>query len=359
MSEYLKDYLYDLPEELIAQVPANPRDSSRLLVVHRKTGRLEHRFFTDVVEYLDQDDLLVVNNTKVLRARLLGHRIRPDGAQGGKVEFVMLEELAPRVWEGLFHASAKYLPGFEFLVPTPDGKGLRGRLVKGSAESVTGNVVAEFDRDPTESGAGELPLPRYIDRKTSNGPTSEDENRYQTVYAKELGSAAAPTAGLHFTDSVIEKLRAKHVEWAEVTLHVGVGTFRSVKTPDLASHLMHEEKYQIAPEIAQRITEAKRSGKRIVAVGTTSVRTLESASLATGDPSSIQSGIYRTQLFIRPGHHEFKVIDRLITNFHLPGSTLLMLVSTFAGRELILKAYDVAVRERYRFFSYGDAMLII
>lgn len=354
MLERLSDYDYALPEELIAQQPAEPRDSSRLLVIHRRQQRWEHQRFGDLPEFLDSNDLLVANNTKVFKARLLGQRLLPDGKLGGRVEFVMLEQRAPRTWEGLFHASAKYLPGLEFQVPTPDGKEVCGKLVRGSADSPSGTVVAEFDRDPVEADAGEVPLPKYIEREK---PTDEDVQRYQTLYAKEQGSAAAPTAGLHFTESVMSRLREKHVDWTEVTLHVGVGTFRPVKTEDIAAHVMHEEKYKITPEVAREITDAKAAGKRIVAVGTTSVRTLESAWSASS--RQIEPGTRRTQLFIRPGHHEFRVVDRMITNFHLPKSTLLMLVCAFAGRDLMLRAYEEAVREKYRFFSYGDAMLIL
>jgi S-adenosylmethionine:tRNA ribosyltransferase-isomerase len=325
-------------------------------VIHRGENRWEHRRFSDVVEYLDSNDLLVANNTKVFKARLLGRRLHPDGKLGGKVEFVMLEERRPLVWEGLFHASAKYLPGLEFQIPTPDGLGLRGKLVRGAADSPSGTIFVEFDRDPVETDAGEVPLPKYIEREK---PTDEDQRRYQTVYAKDPGSAAAPTAGLHFTENVMNQLRAKNVGWAEVTLNVGVGTFRPVKTEVIAEHIMHDEKYRISPEVASQVTEAKHARKRVVAVGTTSVRTLEAAWKGDAKTGALESGTHRTQLFIRPRHHDFRVVDRMITNFHLPKSTLLMLVCTFAGRDLVLRAYEEAVRERYRFFSYGDAMLVL
>jgi S-adenosylmethionine:tRNA ribosyltransferase-isomerase len=386
MSERLSDYDYHLPEELIAQTPVDPRDSSRLLVIDRKKGTWEHRTFRDLKDYLDEKDLLVANNTKVLKARLLGNRViqcaeRSDGLAGlqlgGKTEFVLLEEKSSRVWEGLFHASAKYLPGLQFFVPTPDGKGLRGKLISSSADSPSGTVVVEFDRDPLEADAGEIPLPKYIrrgDEKTfipSPDRPSTSKNdliSYQTVYSKELGSAAAPTAGLHFTDRLIKELRAKSVEWTEVTLHVGVGTFRPVKTENISEHVMHEERFELKAGVAREIEAAKKQGKRVVAVGTTSVRTLESAAvrghLAGQTQAEISSlelnpGFGRTSLFIRPGHFEFQVVDRLITNFHLPKSSLLMLVSAFAGREFVLEAYKEAVRQKYRFFSYGDAMLIL
>ncbi len=357
--DLLDSYDYDLPERLIAQKPAEPRDSSRLLVIHRAEKRWEHRRFTDLPEYLDSNDVMVANNTRVMKARLLGHRLREEKTgsdtrwvAGGKVEFVMLEELEPLTWEGLFHASAKYVRGLRFEIPTSDGRGLRGELVRGSAESPSGTVVARFDRDPIESGAGELPLPHYIQREK---PEQGDEQNYQTLYARHFGSAAAPTAGLHFTDRVMSRLHERGVGWEELTLHVGLGTFRPVKDPDITKHVMHEERYEISPEAASHITEAKRAGKRVLAVGTTSVRTLESA--WQGD--HLKSGSARTSIFIRPGVYQWKVVDRLLTNFHLPKSTLLMLVSSFAGRELVLDAYRDAVKQEYRFFSYGDAMLIL
>jgi len=359
-SNCLGDYDYHLPEELIAQSPVEPRDSSRMLVVDRARGTIEHRYFKDISDYLDSHDLVVVNNSRVIKARLLGFRLREENGawvRGGHVEFVLLEQVGPRIWEGLFHASARYVRGLRFEIPTPDGKGLRGVLVRGVSESPHGTVVAEFDRDPIEADAGELPLPHYI-RK----PGGDSGVSYQTVYAKDLGSAAAPTAGLHFTTEVIERLRQKSVSWDEVTLHVGLGTFRPIKTPQLSDHQMHEERYDIIEKTAQAITVAKSHGKRILAVGTTCVRTLESAWEVSDDHAQgghLRSGPGRTSLFIRPGHASFRVVDRLLTNFHLPQSTLLVLVCAFAGRELILKAYEEAVRMRYRFFSYGDCMLIL
>ncbi len=361
----LSAYLFELPEELIAQKPLEPRDSSRLLVLDRARGTWEHRHFRDLPEYLDAHDLLIANNTRVMKSRLLGHRILKDAqgreTEGGKVEFFMLERRgapAENTWEGLFHASGKYVRGFEFRVPTPDGRGLRGELVQGSAESPHGTVVARFDRDPIASGAGLVPLPKYIERP----PGVEDDSQYQTVYAKEPTSSAAPTAGLHFTPQLLERVRARGARWAEVTLNVGLGTFRSVKTQDVSQHLLHEERYEVPQATVDAVMAAKRSsdrggGDRIVAVGTTTVRTLESA--WDRERAELRAGEGATSIFIRPGTHEFRAVDRLITNFHLPGSTLLMLVSAFAGHELVMAAYNEAVRERYRFFSYGDAMLII
>ncbi len=365
----LDRYDYSLPQELIAQKPVEPRDSARLLVIHRKKGIWEHRSFLDFSEYFDQNDLLVVNNTRVLKARLLGFRLKfceGEVLPGGKVEFVLLRELRPRVWEGLFRASAKSKRGFQFYFSTPDGKGLNGVLLSGSDESPTGIVVAEFDQDPILSGAGETPLPPYIER----APVFQDEVDYQTVYAKKLGSVAAPTAGLHFSARVIEHLKKKGVSWEEITLHVGLGTFRPVKESDISQHRMHEEHYEISEKVAHKITHWKNSGHRILGVGTTTVRTLESA----WHPKKIREGSFtegpflkagqgQTSLFIWPGCQpegfQFQVVDRLLTNFHLPKSTLLMLVSAFAGEELILSAYREAIQKKYRFFSYGDAMLIL
>ena len=346
----LNSYDYALPPELIAQRPAEPRDESRLLVIDRKSGKFTHRKFKDLPEYLDANDLMVANNTQVFRARLAGQRILDPGTMGGKVEMLLLEEISPGVWEGAFHAAARHKVGLRFLVPTPDGQGLIGEIVKGSYESKGGTIQAKFSRDPIATGAGEIPLPHYIDRATD----AQDLSQYQTLYAKNLGSAAAPTAGLHFTPAVMAKLKEKNIAWREVTLHVGLGTFRPVKTENIRDHVMHEERYEISEALAQEITAHKHEGKRILAVGTTSVRTLESA----WENHHLQPGPGRTSIFIYPGGRPFHVVDRLLTNFHLPKSTLLMLVCAFAGRDLMMAAYEEAVREKYRFFSYGDAMLV-
>jgi S-adenosylmethionine:tRNA ribosyltransferase-isomerase len=353
MSYQLDDYDYVLPPELIAQQPVEPRDHSRLMVLHRASQKIEHRRFLDLPEYVDAQDCVVANNTRVIPARLEGKRILPDGGEGGRVEFLLLEEVEPCVWEGAFHASAKHKPGVRFRVPTPDGLGLEGELVRGAFESPSGTVWARFDRDPVASGAGEVPLPHYINRQA----VDVDQERYQTLYAKQAGSAAAPTAGLHFTDRVIESVRARGAGWEEITLHVGIGTFRPVKTTDIRSHVMHEERYVVEARVAERLSARKASGGRVLAVGTTTVRTLESA----WDPerNELRAGFGRTQAFIYPGGQPIRVVDRLITNFHLPKSTLLMLISALAGREFVLEAYREAVREKYRFFSYGDAMLIL
>ena len=373
MSDQLSHYDYELPTELIAQRPVSPRDASRLLVLDRKSLTWKHRTFRDLPEYFGENDLLVANNTKVIRARLLGHRVRLDTAsgkweKGGKVEFVMLEEIESSadtwVWEGLFHASAKYVAGLKFEIPTPDGSPLEGELIRGSAESPSGTVVAKFNRDPSKSGAGQIPLPHYIVREKEQLPDALEQERqnYQTLYGKIDGSAAAPTAGFHFTENTFKALKEKKAQWDELTLHVGLGTFRPVKTEDLSKHVMHEERYMISPESAEHITQWRNSKKRVTAVGTTSVRTLESAWDAKNQ--ILRSGWGRTQLFIRPSSTPgdsapFQVVDQMITNFHLPKSTLLMLISAFAGREFVLEAYREAVREKYRFFSYGDAMLIL
>lgn len=354
----LEAYQYALPESLIAQAPAEPRDSARLLVIHRDRGGArpwEHRRFLDLPGYLGPDELVIANNSRVIRARLLGHRLPPVGSslgRGGKVELLLLEEKAPLVWECLFRASARSVPGLRMGFPAPDGRGLGAELVEGSFRSAHGTVVARFDRDPLGSGAGEIPLPPYI-RRPGGEP---DEAAYQTVFARHPGSAAAPTAGLHFTERVLGQIRARGANWRELTLHVGLGTFRPVKESDIRAHLMHEERYHIDPETADAVNRARVSGKKILAVGTTSVRALESA---LSEQGTLRAGHGRTSLFIRPEAFRFRVVDRLLTNFHLPGSTLLMLVCAFAGRDLVLSAYEEAVREGYRFFSYGDAMLIL
>lgn len=355
----LNSYSYSLPDSLIAQKPMAPRDASRLLVVDQSSGKWEHHIFSDLPKILDSNDVLVVNNSRVLKARLLGHRLRLEKGswvRGGKVEFLLLQELRPRVWEGLFHSSTKHKAGVRFEIPTPDGGSLRGELIQSESESEFGTVVAEFEQDPVASGAGLIPLPPYIRRSHLGSSFEEDENSYQTLFAKYSGSAAAPTAGLHFTDRLIKELQEKGIGWQEITLHVGLGTFRPVKNRDVTQHKMHEEWYQISKETAEGLNSAKKSGKRIVAVGTTSVRALESAWQENG---FLKEGSGKTSLFIRPGAFKFQRVDRVITNFHLPKSTLLMLVCAFADRDLILAAYEEAIREKYRFFSYGDAMLIL
>ena len=337
------DFNYDLPEELIAQTPACPRDSSRLLVYHRNTGAIEHRIFHDVVDYLNPGDVLVVNQTRVIPARLYGVK---EGT-GGAIEFLLLRRLNLTDWEVILKPGKKAKPGARFvfgeselraevLSMAEDG----GRTVRFEYEGVFEDVLDRL---------GQMPLPPYIHEKL------EDKTRYQTVYAKVDGSAAAPTAGLHFTPELLERIRAKGIDIIPVLLHVGLGTFRPVKSEDIEDHVMHTEYYEISEDSARRINETRRRGGRIVAVGTTSVRTLESAAIAPGE---VAAGRGWTSIFIKPGY-EYKMVDALITNFHLPGSTLIMLVSALMGRERTLSVYETAVRERYRFFSFGDAMLIV
>lgn len=365
----LSSYDYFLPPERIAQAPISPRDHSRLMVIDRKTGSISHRLFKDLPEYLDANDLLVANNTKVMKARLLGNRVLAADATGtlqlgGKIEMLLLErrsdleQVGDFCWEGAFHSAAKQVPGVRFSIPKANGGMLEGELVRGTRDSPSGTVVARFREDPLKAGVGELPLPHYIERKTASAETRlSDETTYQTVYASEMGSAAAPTAGLHFTPETIEKIRTRGASWEEVTLHVGLGTFRPVKSESIREHVMHEERYSISESAAGRLTKHRKAGKRIVCVGTTSVRTLESA-FDVGN-QLFEPGTKATSIFIYPGGREIQSVDRLITNFHLPKSTLLMLVSAFAGRDLVLRAYEEAVREKYRFFSYGDAMLVL
>ncbi len=354
--ESLASYQYELPPELIAQHPLAERGTSRLLVVRRRERRLEHRQFAELPELLPPGAALVANNSRVIRSRLLGHRVLPDGKLGGKVECLLLEPRAhgeALVWECAMHASGRTVPGFRFRVDR-HGRELHGEVVRSSHESASGTPWVRFDRDPLERGFGELPLPGYIER----APTEEDETRYQNVYSKEVGalaggSAAAPTAGLHFTESMIASLARAGIAWHELTLHVGLGTFRPVKAERISGHVMHEESFFFPESLRQALLEEP----PIFAVGTTSARALESA----WDPNARdwRTGLHRTSLFLHPGGRSPVTLSGLITNFHLPGSTLLMLVCSLGGYELIMQAYREAVRERYRFFSYGDAMLIL
>lgn len=335
------DFYYDLPEELIAQTPLEPRDSSRLLVYNRTTGEVFHRHFRDVGDYLKPGDLLVVNTTKVYPARIFAYT-----EHGGKVEILLLKRQNLTDWECLVKPGKKCREGVilivneelkaEIISRTDDG----GRIVRFIFDGVFEDIL---------SRVGEMPLPPYIHEKL------KDKDRYQTVYCKQEGSAAAPTAGLHFTLRLIDELKAKGVEFAEVQLNVGLGTFRPVKTDDLEHHKMHTEYYVIDEENAEKINKAKREGRRVIAVGTTSVRTLETVADEDGFVKA-QSG--DTSIFIYPPY-KFKCVEGLITNFHLPESTLVMLVSAFASREKILELYNLAVKEKYRFFSFGDAMFII
>lgn len=336
----VKDFDYDLPESLIAQTPLEPRDSSRLLVVEKKTGNLAHRYFRDIADYLRPGDLLVANDTRVIPARLLGRR----ADSGGKVEVFLLHRHSRDVWEVLVKPGKKMRPGqravfgeslqCEILECTDYG----GRFVRFTYDGLFENVLDQL---------GETPLPPYIHRKIA------DPERYQTVYGRERGSAAAPTAGLHFTPQLIGKLQNQGINFAFVTLNIGLGTFRPVRIDNITDHVMHREFFNISVETVAQIKQTRQSGGRIVAVGTTAVRTLESAAVS----GELTAGSGWSELFIYPGY-SFKVVDALITNFHLPQSTLLMLVSAFAGTEKVRAAYQEAVDCKYRFFSFGDAMFI-
>jgi S-adenosylmethionine:tRNA ribosyltransferase-isomerase len=339
----VSDYDFALPEELIAQTPMANRDDSRLLVVHRATGTIEHRRFRDIVEYIPSGDTLVVNTTKVFRARLLGTR-----ASGAPAEVLLLKAQGDDIWEAMVQPGAKLQPGkvvtiasdFRVEMHEPTDRGTR--IVRLLAD---GPVSEAIERH------GHIPLPPYMTRTD----TSDDATRYQTVYAAQSGSVAAPTAGLHFTDAVLAALAAKGVTRTDVLLHVGAGTFRPISVDDPREHVMHEEWYQITAESARALQDVRSRGSAIWAVGTTSMRTLESAADVDG---RIVAREGETSIFIYPPYR-FKAVDHLLTNFHLPKSTLVMLVAAFAGYDLTMRAYREAVQERYRFFSYGDAMLLI
>ncbi len=337
------DYYYDLPEELIAQDPLADRASSRLMVLDKDTGGVVHKRFYDIADYLQPGDCLVLNNTKVMPARLYGVK---EGT-GAVIEVLLLKRLADGCYETLVRPGKKAKPGT--VLSFGDGV-LQGKVLEVLEE---GNRKIQFSYEgifeEILDRLGEMPLPPYIHHKL------QDKNRYQTVYAREEGSAAAPTAGLHFTPELLQKIEEKGVHLAYVTLHVGLGTFRPVKEENILEHHMHKEAYHVDEETARLINDTKKAGKRVICVGTTSVRTVESAA---GEDGRVHAGEGDTEIFIYPGYR-FRVPDALITNFHLPESTLLMLVSALAGREHVLKAYEEAIREKYRFFSFGDAMLII
>ena len=338
----VKDFDYELPEELIAQDPLEDRSSSRLMVLDRKTGDVEHRHFRDILDYLNPGDCLVINNTKVIPARLYGAK---EDTQA-KIEVLLLKRKENDVWETLVKPGKKAKPGTRIVF----GDGLLVGEVIDVVEE--GNRLIQFHYDgifeEILDQLGQMPLPPYITHQL------QDKNRYQTVYAKYDGSAAAPTAGLHFTKELLSAVKEKGVDIAEVTLHVGLGTFRPVKVENVLDHHMHSEFYMVSAEAAEKINHAKESGHRVISVGTTSTRTLESAADESGRLKETSGW---TEIFIYPGY-QFKVIDALITNFPLPQSTLVMLVSALAGREHVLDAYKLAVQEKYRFFSFGDAMLI-
>lgn len=337
------DFYYDLPQELIAQDPLEDRSSSRLMVLDKKTGTVEHKVFRDIIDELNPGDCLVVNNTKVIPARLLG--VKED--TGAHIEVLLLKRKQDNVWETLVKPGKKARPGTRIVF----GDGLLKAEVVDVVDE--GNRLIRFEYEgifeEILDQLGQMPLPPYITHQL------KDKNRYQTVYAKHDGSAAAPTAGLHFTPELLQQIQDKGVKLAHVTLHVGLGTFRPVKVDDVEQHHMHSEFYIVDEDQAKLINDTKKNGGRVIAVGTTSCRTLESA---TGEDGILKAGSGWTEIFIYPGY-KFKMIDGLITNFHLPESTLVMLVSALAGKENIMHAYEVAVQERYRFFSFGDAMLIL
>ena len=335
------DFFYELPEELIAQHPVEPRDSSRLLVYDRSKKTIQHKHFYDIIDFLREDDVLVINNTKVLPVRLYGNK---EGTNG-KIEFLLLKRLDLKTWEVVLKPGKKAKVGSKFVF----GNELKATVVK----IIEGGMrVVEFEYDGVFEDIlnriGEMPLPHYIKEQI------KDKDRYNTVYAEYTGSAAAPTAGLHFTPELMKKLREKGVAFAEVLLHVGLGTFRPVKEDDILNHQMHSEYYEIDEKTAEFLNQAKKQGRRIIAVGTTSVRVLESCSDENG---VLHAKTGETNIFIYPGY-KFKVIDGLITNFHLPESTLIMLVSAFMGREETIAMYNEAVKEKYRFFSFGDSTFI-
>ena len=338
----VKDFYFDLPQELIAQDPLEDRSSSRLLVLDKETGAVEHRVFRDIVSYLRKGDCLVINDTKVIPARLYGVK---EGTQA-KIEVLLLKRRADDVWEVLVKPGRKARPGAVIQF----GEGLlTGKVIDVVEE---GNRLIQFSYqgifEEILDQLGQMPLPPYITHQL------KDKNRYQTVYAKHEGSAAAPTAGLHFTEELLKQIEEKGVKIAHVTLHVGLGTFRPVKVDNVQDHHMHSEFYIVEEEEAKKINDTKKAGGRVICVGTTSCRTLESAA---GEDGVLKAGNGWTDIFIYPGYR-FKILDALITNFHLPESTLVMLVSALAGREHVLAAYEEAIRERYRFFSFGDAMFI-
>ena len=342
MSDFkTRDFWYDLPEELIAQTPLQKRDTSRLLAVDRRTGQLAHRHFYDILDYLNPGDTLVMNDSRVLPARLLGHR-----PTGGAAELLLLRDLGDNQWECLAKPGRKLQAGAEVLFG--DGR-LKARVV---AVKDDGNRIVQFDYQgiflEVLESLGKMPLPPYIKEEL------QDQERYQTVYSREVGSAAAPTAGLHWTKELLQKAQDKGIQLAYVTLHVGLGTFRPVKAENISEHHMHSELCMMTQETADILNATRARGGRIVCVGTTSCRTLESLVKEDG---SFEAGSKWTDIFIFPGY-EFKAMDALITNFHLPESTLVMLVSAFAGRENVLNAYAEAVKERYRFFSFGDSMYL-
>lgn len=345
------DFNFVLPQELIAQHPSDKRDEARLMVIDRRSGEITHKIFKDVIDYLNPGDVLVINNSKVIPARIYGKKLRDGGEDGANVEFVLLRQMELDTWEALVRPGRRLKPGTQVTF----GDGMLMATIKEIVDD--GNRIVKFDYDRASGRnlysildeIGKMPLPPYITEEL------RDNSEYQTVYAKEEGSAAAPTAGLHFTDELLGRIRAKGVKVVPVMLHVGLGTFRPVKVDNIADHVMHSEFFSVTEQAADDINEARKNGGRIIAVGTTSCRTLESAADESGTVHAMTDD---TGIFIYPGY-KFKAVDALITNFHLPESTLLMLVSALAGSDLIKTAYSTAITQRYRFFSFGDAMLIL
>ncbi len=344
------DFDYILPERLIAQHPSETRDGARLMVLDKDTGAIEHRIFRDITEYLRPGDVLVVNDSKVIPARIYGKKIREDGTEGADCEFLLLRQRSLDLWETIVRPGKRLKEGARVRF----GGGLLDAVISDVTEE--GNRIVRFEYDKTSGRnlysildeIGRMPLPPYITEELKNN------SDYQTVYAREEGSAAAPTAGLHFTEELLDKIRAMGIEIVPVMLHVGLGTFRPVKADAITDHVMHSEFFTVTEESAEKINRARANGGRIIAVGTTSCRTLESAST---DDGIVHAMCDDTGIFIYPGYR-FKAVDALITNFHLPQSTLIMLVSAFSNREIVMNAYETAVKEEYRFFSFGDAMLI-
>ena len=338
----LTDFNYELPEELIAQHPYDKRDEARLMVLNKQKQTIEHKVFKDIIDYLEPGDCLVINNTKVIPARLYGIKDKT----GAKVEFLLLKQIENDIWEVMVRPGRKLLPGTKVIF----GGGILTAEILEILEEGNRKVKFIYEGIFNErlDQIGLMPLPPYIKESL------KEKDKYQTVYAKYLGSSAAPTAGLHFTEELLEKIKKKGVEVANVTLHVGIGTFRPVKVENIEEHKMHSEHFYIKQEDVEKINNAKKNGKRVIAVGTTSCRVLESIADENGYVKEQESD---TSIFIYPGY-KFKCIDALITNFHLPQSTLIMLVSALAGREYIMKAYEEAVKEKYKFFSFGDAMII-
>ena len=348
----VEDFDYNLPEELIAQQPMKDRDKCRLMVLDRESGALEHRTFRDVAEYLNPGDVLVLNDSKVIPARLFGSK----ESTGAKIEFLLIKRIQGDKWETMVRPGRRLKPGDRVVFSEEEGKKLSATILSYGED---GTRLVDFSYDgifmERLEGMGTMPLPPYIERPSNDS----DKEDYQTVYARMEGSVAAPTAGLHFTEELLEEIRTKGVETAYLTLHVGIGTFRPVKVDSVEDHHMHFEEYRVSEEAADLINKALALGSKVVSVGTTSTRTLESVAYfdeAAGD-YRVKAGSGSTDIFIYPGY-EFRIVDALITNFHLPKSTLMMLISAFAEREKIMKAYEEAINEKYRFFSYGDGMLI-